>query len=124
MEAKDKTKKYKKQSLHYLENAYKFLDAGDLEKASEFLWGSLVEALKAVAASKDIKLRSHRDVWNYATGLARALGDESIKLAFDYARSLHSNFYESGLMLEDVITGVEHIKKALEKLFKYIPETE
>ena len=43
---------YKDQSIHYLENVYNSLDAGDAEKAGEFLWGSLAEALKAVAANE------------------------------------------------------------------------
>ncbi len=49
--------KHKAQSVHYLENAYKFIDAGDVEKASEFLWGSMAQAIKAVAATKEDCIR-------------------------------------------------------------------
>ena len=122
MEAKERIKKYKTQSVHYFENALKFIEAGDAEKASEFLWGSMAQALKAVAGSRDIWLKSHKDVRNYAMDLARTLQDDSIRHAFDYAQSLHSNFYESGLLLEDVAMAAEDVKKAVTKLLEFIPE--
>ena len=124
MKAEKKIKKYKTQSVHYFENALHFIEKGDAEKASEFLWGSMAQALKAVAASRDIQLRSHRDVRDYAMELARTLHDESIGHAFDKAQSLHSNFYESGLMLDDVVVGAERVKAAVTKLLNYIPASD
>ena len=114
--------KYKAQSIHYLENAFGSIQAGEAEKASEFLCGSMAQALKAVAGSRDIWLKSHKDVRNYAMDLARTLQDDSIRHAFDYAQSLHSNFYESGLLLEDVAMAAEDVKKAVTKLLEFIPE--
>ena len=122
MEAKERIKKYKAQSVHYFENALKFIAAGDAEKASEFLWGSMAQALKAVAGSRDIWLKSHKDVRGYAIELARTQRDDSIRHAFDYAQSLHSNFYESGLLLEDVIMAAEDIRKTVAKLLSFIPQ--
>lgn len=124
MEAKERTKKYKTQSVHYFENALKFIAAGDAEKASEFLWGSMAQALKAVAGSRDIWLRSHKDVRHYAMELARTLRDDNIRHAFDYAQSLHSNFYESGLLLEDVAIAAEDVKKVVAQLLNFIPAEE
>ena len=123
-EIRDRIEKYKTQSIHYFENALKFIEAGDAEKASEFLWGSMAQALKAVAASKDIWLKSHKDIRDYAMELARAPKDENIRHAFDYAQSLHSNFYESGLLLEDVAIAAEDVKKVVVKLLNLIPEGE
>jgi len=117
-------KKYRNRSIHYFENALKFLEAGDAEKASEFLWGSMAQALKAVAARKDIQLRSHGSIRKYAMELAKALKDDSIRHAFERAQSLHSNFYESGLILEDVAMGAEEVKAAIAKLLRFIPENE
>jgi len=124
LEIKERIRKYKAQSAHYLENAFISIEAGDLEKASEFLWGSMVEALKAVAASKDIQLKSHKDVRDYAVELARALQDESIRHTFNNAQSLHSNFYESGLILEDVAIGAEDVRAMVAKLLSFISEEE
>ena len=122
MEAKRRAKRYRTQSVHYFENALHFIEAGDAEKASEFLWGSMAQAIKAVAASRDIQLKSHRDIRDYAMELARTPQDESIRHAFNNAQSLHSNFYESGLMLEDVVIGAEDVKAAVAKLLSFIPE--
>ena len=112
--------KYKAQSIHYLENAFKFIKAGNPEKASEFLWGSMAEGIKAVAAKKGILLMSHKDLRNYAMELARALPDESIRNTFLHAQSLHSNFYETGLLMEDVVMCAEEVKATVDKLFKLI----
>ena len=122
MEAKEKIKKYKKQSIHYFENAIKYIEKGDAEKASEFLWGSMAQALKAVAASKDIWLKSHNQIKNYALALSREFHDDSIRHAFFYAQSLHSNFYETGLLLEDVAGAAEDIKKTVKQLLALVPD--
>lgn len=119
---KDKASSYKKRSIHYFENAKKFIDKGDAEKASEFLWGSMAQALKAVAASRNISLRSHNQVKNYALELARTLKDDSIRHTFDYAQSLHSNFYESGLLLEDVVRAAEDVRRTVSQLLKFVPD--
>ena len=121
---RDKVKKYQTRSNRYFRNALHFIEAGDAEKASEFLWGSMSQALKAVAASRDKRLRSHKDIRDYAAELTRALRDESIWHAFNTAQSLHSNFYESGLLLEDVIMGAEDVKTVVAKLFRLIHEEE
>lgn len=122
MEAKEKIKKYKTQSVHYFDNAMKYIAAGDIEKASEFLWGSMAQALKAVAGSRNIWLKSHSQVKKYAIELSRATNDESIRHAFDYAQSLHSNFYESGLLLEDIVIAAEDVKNVVTKLLELIPD--
>ena len=118
-------KKYKAQSSHYFENALRAIEADDAEKASEFLWGSMAEAVKAVAASrKNIRLGGHEGVKNYAMELARDLRDDSIRHTFDKAQTLHRNFYESWLTLEDVATYAEDVKAAVAKLLNLIPKEE
>jgi hypothetical protein len=124
LEVKERVKKYKAQSVHYLENAFNFIEVDDLEKASEFIWGSMAEAIKAVAASKEIWLRSHRELRDYAMELAKVLPDESIRNTFLHAQSLHSNFYETGLLLEDVYMCAEEVRATVGKLFKLINEEE
>jgi len=120
LETKGRVKKYKTQSIHYLENAFNFIEVSDLEKASEFIWGSVAEALKAVAASKEIWLKHHKDLRDYAMELARTLPDESIRHTFLHAQSLHSNFYETGLLMEDVVMCAEEVRTTINKLFKLI----
>jgi len=122
LEVAKRIKRYRTQSVHYFENALKFIELGDAEKASEFLWGSMAQALKAVAASRDTRLKSHKDIRDYAFEIARALPDESIRHAFNSAQSMHSNFYESGLLLEDIVVAAEDVKAAVAKLLSRIPE--
>lgn len=116
------SEKHKAQSVHYLENAYKFIDASDTEKASEFLWGSMAQAIKAVAAIKGVKLKAHRKLRDYAESLSKELSDPSIFDHFLHAESLHSNFYECELELRDVIRAAEEVRTTVFKLFSYIPE--
>ncbi len=122
MDAKGKVNKYVTQSLHYLGNASKFIDAGDSAKASEFLWGSMAQALKAVAASKGESLRNHRRIWNYAETLAKEMEDKSVYDAFLHANFLHTDFYESELELKDVRRIAEDIRIAVAKILSHIPK--
>jgi hypothetical protein len=122
LELKEKTKKHRTQSVHYFKNALRYIEMGDSEKASELLWGSMSQALKAVAANRGMRLKSHKDIRNYAMEVTRAMRDDSIWHAFTTAQSLHSNFYETGLMLEDVAVGAKEIKEAIGTLFSFIPK--
>ncbi len=123
MDTKAKVEKYAGQSLHYLKNASKFVDAGDPEKASEFLWGSMAQAIKAVVvADKGITFKKARLLWEYAAILAKELQDKSIYDSFLHAYSLHSNFYESDLELNDVRRIAEDVKVAVGKLLSVIPK--
>ena len=69
-----------------MRNASKCIDEGDSEKASEFLWGSMAQALKGFAASRGRHLRNHRQIWDFVEGLAKELEvpfDKSQVEAFD-----------------------------------------
>ena len=113
--------KYRTQSIHYFENALTSIEAGDAEKASEFLWGSLAEAAKAVAASKGRELRHHWEIGDYARRLAKEMGDEIISEAYRGANDLHINYYEAGLSMEEVYTYVNRIRMTVSKLLSLIP---
>ena len=121
---KTQVSKYTKNSLHYLRNASKSIDAGDIEKASEFLWGSIAQALKALAASKGFRLRSHQQLNAYALGVSKELNDISIYDAFLHANLLHKNFYEAELEQKEVVVRAEIIKTAVGKLLEFISSLE
>ena len=118
LDTKTRVKTYASQSLRYLKNASKFIDSGNSDKASEFLWGSMAEALKAAAASRGIHLKNHRQIWNYVESLTKELEDKSIYDAFLQANLLHTNFYESELELKDICRMAEDIKVAVDKLVR------
>jgi len=121
LDAKVKVEKYAAQSLHYLRNASKFIDTGDSAKASEFLWGSLAEALKALALSKGIRLEKHGEIWNYVESLTKEREDKNIYDVFLHANSLHKNFYEFELELKDVRRMAEDVRMTVGKLLRLIP---
>jgi len=121
LDAEAKVKKYAGQSRHYLLNASKFIDAGDSEKASEFLWGSLAEAVKAVVLSKGFQLKKHGEIWTYVENLTKELEDKGIYDAFRHAHDLHINFYESDIELRGVRRMAEDIKVVQDKLLNLIP---
>ncbi|MBI4286196.1 MAG: hypothetical protein HY670_09950 [Chloroflexi bacterium] len=106
-----------------MENAGVAIHNGDTEKAGEFVWGSLSQALKAVAASRGILFRSHRKLKEYALELAREIHDNSISDTFDRASLLHTNFYESDLELKDVIRITSDVKTTIGRLLGLIPKS-
>ena len=121
MNQRERLQEYKNQSAYYYGNALKSIEAGDPAKAGEFLWGSMAEALKAVAASKGIPLKSHGELRSYARELAKERKDESIFSVFRSAESLHRNFYEFGFELEDVHMLIGEIRETIRKLLELIP---
>jgi hypothetical protein len=113
-------KRHQALSLHYYENAQNFMALGEIEKSSEFLWGSVAQSLKALAASKNSELKKHDDLKNFAWQLSQEMKDEGIWYTFIEAQAQHSNFYESGLKIEDVARASERIKLSLNKIDKLI----
>jgi len=107
---------YAERSIHYFGNAQKAINDKEFEKASEFLWGSVAQIIKAAAASKGIILRNHAALWNYAQALSKDLCDESVYDTFFNANYLHTNFYEAELTPAAIIIQTEKIKKFLLKM--------
>jgi hypothetical protein len=105
----------------YLGNAFTSLEQNEVEKAGEFLWGSMAQAIKAVASLKGVELRNHGAIWTYVRELTKELGDEDLLEAFRDANSLHQNFYESGLTSDIVLTHGERIRYAVGKMLGMIP---
>ena len=121
-DAKESLRSYLTNVYHYLENAFRFLDQREIEKSGEFIWGSMAAALKALAMSKGIRLKSHRDIWDYARSLAKELESPQIFDDFLKARTVHTNFYESDLRYEDVALIAEETKRTIGRLVSLIPE--
>ena len=104
-----------------MHNAFVTLDDGQLEKASEFLWGGMALAVKAVAAMREIELGTHDAIWEYAKLISQQLDDEALFNAFRDANRLHVNFYDSGLTREMVLDSEERIRQGVAKLLNLMP---
>ncbi|MDP3064276.1 MAG: PaREP1 family protein [Chloroflexota bacterium] len=106
----------------YFENALEFLQREEAGKAGELLWGSVAEALQAIAAYRGLKLANHRSLRFFANAIAKEHSDSSIAQAFRAAESLHANFYEVDLEPQDIASVLEPIRELLDKLLSSIPE--
>jgi len=115
--------KYAKLTIKYLENAAEALDRGELEKASEFIWGAVAEALKCLLmAKRGIKVLRHAELRRMAREVAREAGDPEIYRAFAEAESLHSNFYEAALDKEDIAIRFESARRLVDILLSMARE--
>ena len=117
----DRIRTFVFRSGEYLNNTYLALDQDEIEKASEFLWGSMALAVKAVAALREIELRSHGAIWEYARQLSQELGSQQLFDSFRDANRLHSNFYESDLTRAVVLESEERIRFAVGQLLNMLP---
>jgi hypothetical protein len=115
---------YADRSRLYLANAAATLRERRPEKASEFLWGAMAQALKATAALKEIQLRSHREIRRFGRDTAKELKSEQLLNAYTVAETLHSNFYESMFDIPEVTGHATIIRVAVEELLGLVPAAE
>jgi hypothetical protein len=123
-EAQEKVRNYATASLHYIENALLMIRQGETEKASELLWGSVAEALQALAISRGVKpLKNHKSLRWFVGVISRELDDSDIAKTFHAAENLHhKGFHEVELELRDVALLVEPIRKMVKRLLDSIPK--
>jgi hypothetical protein len=108
-------------SRQYLENGLLALQNGEAGKAGELLWGSVAQAVHAVAAFRSTSVRTHRELKNFVIQLARDLNDQSIEKDFVIAESLHHNFYEVQQEPVDIAIVVPTVRELVSKLINLIP---
>ena len=95
-----------------LNDARKYLEAGDVIQASEKLYKAVEECIKALAEVikvpqlEEVERRGRWDTWllgKAARELAERLGDDRIRLAWKDAYDIHVwGFYEAKYGIEDV----------------------
>ena len=108
-------------SRQYFENADSTLHEGEAGKAGELLWGSVAQAVHAVAVSKGLPVKTHRELKNFVIQIARDLDDETIATNFALAESLHHNFYVVQQEPEDIALVLPAIREIISKLISLIP---
>jgi HEPN domain-containing protein len=107
---------YLRFNAKYLREAEELIEKKDYPQASEKLWGSFVEAVKAVASERGIKLGTHRSIAEFVAELDKEYPDLKLREVFRHAKSLHINFYEDHLPEDYVIESKQIISKAVEQL--------
>jgi hypothetical protein len=109
-----------KLSEKYLKDAEDFLAKKDYVQASEKAWGATSQIVKALAMKEGIEIRSHGELHKYITELSKKREDREIITLWFSAISLHQNFYENWLPEEAVKSGIENVRKLIEKLRKLL----
>ncbi|HID91255.1 TPA: hypothetical protein EYP44_04775 [Candidatus Bathyarchaeota archaeon] len=104
----------------YLRECGEFLAKGDYAQASEKAWGAASQMVKAVAARRGVKIRSHGELHGFVERLREETGEEQVSTLWLSAASLHQNFYENWLPEGTVKDGVENVKKLVERLRKML----
>lgn len=121
-ETQNQTRKYVLSSLRYLENSQQMLLKGEAEKAGEFLWGSIAQALQALAASRNIPmLKNHRSLRYFVSTVSKEMDDRRVNEVFWQAEKLHSNFHEVEMTVDEVAEFVNPISEIVQKIHSYIP---
>lgn len=88
----------------------------DVRQASEKLWNSVVQLVKAYAERRGLPHDSHRLIWRAVRELARE--DDEIITLFAAVEQLHVNFYEGHLEREDVEKLAKDAERLREKIKK------
>ena len=88
----------------------------DLIQASEKAWGSVAQALKAVAAARGWNHRTHGLLSDIATQLYLEFGRPHILTLYASAERLHDNFYEHRLEQDVVQFRIDRCQELLEEL--------
>jgi uncharacterized protein (UPF0332 family) len=109
-----------KLSEKYLKDAEDFLVKKDYVQASEKAWGAASQIVKALAMKEGIEVRSHGELHKYITELSKKREDKEIITLWFSAISLHQNFYENWLPEEAIKSGIENVRKLIEKLRKLL----
>ena len=78
----------------YRSNAEEAIGAREFRKASELLWGAITQELKALAATYDVVISSHREFFEFLRQLAGELNDKYLYSEFVGLNALHKNFYD------------------------------
>jgi hypothetical protein len=100
----------------YLKEAEALMEEGDYVQASEKFWGAAAEIVKAVAAGRNVEIRSHGHLHGFVSRLGRELNDPGLSRLFGDAAALHQNFYENWLPPETVVDYGEAVKELVERL--------
>ena len=113
-----RAQRYAEQSVTYVLNGGKAFAEKEYEKAGEFLWGGMAEALKAHAAKNGRLLKRHDQIISYARELSKMLKDPDLYDAFRKVQGLHSNFYEADVDAAEVEAIIRDTRPYIGKILQ------
>ena len=110
---------YTATSRELLSKSGEALILDDLLQASEKGWGAAAHMVKGVAQRKGWAHHGHRELYRLVNRLAEETGERQLRVLFNSASALHSNFYENWMpreMVEDSLSQVGEFIQKLEQL--------
>ncbi|MEM2917434.1 MAG: PaREP1 family protein [Candidatus Bathyarchaeia archaeon] len=106
----------------YFVNAEKLAREGEFTKASEFLWGAVTQAIKALAAKFDIRIDKHSQFFGFMETLAKEVKEPQLYEDFLFLNDLHKNFYDEKIRpadyeiyLKKAVLFIRKLEKLMEK---------
>ena len=103
-------------SRDFFAKAEEALARNGLLQASEKGWGAAVHLVKGIAQSKGWQNDGHRELYQAVNRLAQEAGDSDIRIHFDSASALHSNFYEDWMPREMIESSLAQVRIFLQRL--------
>jgi hypothetical protein len=113
---KAKVRHYRRLNGKFLRDAQELLRSGDVVQASEKFWGAAAEIVKAYAASRGLRTRTHGALWQVVIDLDQKHPSLSLLRDFNQAGYLHSNFYEDELRPEAVRVAGDVVREFVAKI--------
>ena len=107
---------YREASRHLLGQAFSEWEQGDLRQASEKGWGAAAQMVKAVSERRGWRHRAHPLLTTNIDRLAGETSDNEMRVLFNAANQLHTNFYEDRLGSEWVEFNLQQVSLLLDKL--------
>ena len=99
-----------------LAKAQEALEQNDLLQASEKGWGAAAHMVKGVAEKRGWPHNGHRELYQIVNRLAQETGERRIRVQFNSASALHSNFYEQWMPREMIEDGLAEVRDFLARL--------
>jgi uncharacterized protein (UPF0332 family) len=112
----ERTEFYLRLYEKYMGKGEEFLRKGDYVLASEKAWVAAFQLVKALAAGRGRKIRSHRELHEFVAEISEELQDRIIGRLWRSSTSLHQNFCENWFTENHVAEVVEDVKKFVGKL--------
>ena len=126
-EAEESAVTYRDHLVHYREHVRKSLDARDYRQVAEKSWGAYSQAVKAIAAGRSLRVRSHTSILRVSEQLvalvssADPVSGSLLDNGMNSAHSLHIHFYENDLPDETVTRRADAVAVAIDLLQELSP---
>ena len=102
--------RYEAMAAHKLQQAQAELDRGDLQQASEKVWGAAAQSIKALAQQQGWNHHAHNYLRDAVMYVASAWGRDDLLLLLDSVSFAHTNFYEHQELKDEVQRRINHAR--------------